>query len=730
MATPPQLGDRAQRLKLGPELRRMSQVWLEKGLTLCALSRYEEALAAFEKSLALETRNPRAWYNKGLTLATLGRYEEALAAYDAALKVDEARAFIWLQKGLALTALERHAEALAALDRAVELDPTDAIAWQHRGAALYRLGRFEAALAAYDRTLELDDDRTVVWKARGSAVNVELPAEDKTLRLGPGWLTVATAAAAAPPAPRPAASPPGAPTPGDTSPAATRPAMPRPPSAGRMPDGGVAHAKIEPGIAATPGTGRTGPSIAQGERSVVAAGALPVRAAPLVDTEPAARDGVPAMPRLAANVKLHGQMKESGFQQTQWLVERDGRFIQLTELLYRVVELCDGAHTLEAIAAGAGAESGKNLSAENVRYLLATRLIPTQLVQGVEGAEVPQPAGGAPAVRMPARSPLSVNLRFAPFSPRVVNGAAEVFKHLFAPPIVVVAVLVALAGQVWLYRFHRFDFGAALRQAYTNPALLAAALGLTALATLFHEIGHASALRYGGGRARRMGMGFYLMVPVFYTDVTENYRLGRWARIRTDLGGFYFNLLADLVFFGLFFATHQPLLLFAVAATNIEILVNLLPFGRFDGYWALADLTGIPDFFSLMGPFLRSLPLLRWWRGTKLPPLKPWVRRVYFVYTLIAVPLLALIFAELFLSIPTSMPHLVRSIGGFVQLLIHAEQHGNRQGMAVALVNILVLAIILVPMVFMLLSLARTLLTVAVALPRRLVARRRVGVAS
>ena len=33
---------------------------------------------------------------------------------------------------------------------------------------------------------------------------------------------------------------------------------------------------------------------------------------------------------------------------------------------------------------------------------------------------------------------------------------------------------------------------------------------------------------------------------------------------------------------------------------DMGILYQCMPFVRFDGYWALADLTGIPDFFSQM----------------------------------------------------------------------------------------------------------------------------------
>ena len=38
-----------------------------------------------------------------------------------------------------------------------------------------------------------------------------------------------------------------------------------------------------------------------------------------------------------------------------------------------------------------------------------------------------------------------------------------------------------------------------------------------------------------------MGAGLYLVWPAFYTDVTDSYRLGRGGRLRTDLGGLYFN---------------------------------------------------------------------------------------------------------------------------------------------------------------------------------------------
>ena len=65
--------------------------------------------------------------------------------------------------------------------------------------------------------------------------------------------------------------------------------------------------------------------------------------------------------------------------------------------------------------------------------------------------------------------------------------------------------------------------------------------GAVVLATVFHEIGHASACRYGGAKPGVLGAGIYVVWPVFYCDVTDAYRLGKAGRLRTDLGGVYFN---------------------------------------------------------------------------------------------------------------------------------------------------------------------------------------------
>ena len=51
-------------------------------MTLHALERFDEALASFDRALALRPDNAEALGSRGFTLHVLRRFDEALASYD------------------------------------------------------------------------------------------------------------------------------------------------------------------------------------------------------------------------------------------------------------------------------------------------------------------------------------------------------------------------------------------------------------------------------------------------------------------------------------------------------------------------------------------------------------------------------------------------------------------------------------------------------------------------
>jgi putative peptide zinc metalloprotease protein len=367
-----------------------------------------------------------------------------------------------------------------------------------------------------------------------------------------------------------------------------------------------------------------------------------------METRPQRRDGV----------ELLGEMPAAGYAERQWLVQDRTRFLQLSELPYRVLDLADGNRTVDQMAAELTLMTEWSVQDADVQRLLEK----LRLLGLIDGED----AFGHPPVDALKKSPLQLSLRVKMLPPRLVAGLTNIFQHFYSPWFLIpMAVLIAISHW-WLYRGH------AIRQSIESvlyqPGGLLAVVGLAVIAGLFHEVGHASALRYGGGRPRGIGFGLYLVYPAFYSDVTDAYRLGRAARIRTDLGGIYFHLIFAFVLIAVSVFTGSAFLVAAALIFNIEALRQFIPFVRLDGYWLLADLTGIPDLFSQAVPFARRLWPRRF-KGEKLPALKPWARNVFAVYLLITIPVLIYAFVRMLLYAPTLVQHTMRALAFQVGLI-------------------------------------------------------------
>ena len=215
-----------------------------------------------------------------------------------------------------------------------------------------------------------------------------------------------------------------------------------------------------------------------------------------------------------------------------------------------------------------------------------------------------------------------------------------------------------------------------LRSAIYDPTLLLGVLASVIVATVFHELGHTSALRYGGGRPGVMGIGFYLVWPAFYCDVTDAYRLDRISRLRTDLGGVYFNAIFALLAGVAFFITGEEAILLAAVVQYVILLQQLIPLLRFDGYYVLTDPTGVPDILSRIKPIFRSLVPGRK-ADAQLTRLKPGVRAAVTAYLLALVPVMLFLFAWVVVGAPRLLATVHDSFG--LQLDRIREAPGRRR---------------------------------------------------
>ena len=368
----------------------------------------------------------------------------------------------------------------------------------------------------------------------------------------------------------------------------------------------------------------------------------------------------------------------------------------MSALLYRVTCRIDGSRDPAAIAELVSEDLGRTLTADQVRYLITAKLVPLGIVAAEDAPAAPPVA--SPLLALRARSTL--------LPERAANAAGTLLRPLFRWPVVAAVAAAVLAVDYWLFAVH--GLGGGFRQVLHDPVDLLFVLGLSVISAAFHECGHATGCRYGGARPGRVGVGIYLVWPSFFTNVTDSYRLSRPGRLRTDLGGLYFNAVFILALAGLYAATSAEILLLVIAFTHLEMMEQLLPFVRFDGYYILSDLVGVPDLFARITPLLRSaLPGGR--RDPRVAGLRRRARIVVTGWVLCVIPLLAFGLGYLLLYLPQVNRALWRSAGWQARLMTAAAAGHHYAMAAVDAIGAALITLSLAGTVYIVTGLARRL---------------------
>lgn len=296
----------------------------------------------------------------------------------------------------------------------------------------------------------------------------------------------------------------------------------------------------------------------------------------------------------AEGLELLGELPGSGYKEGACLVRRaDGQMVQLGPLQFAALACADGTAGDVEVARRMSERLGRQVGEAHVRRL-AEKLGAQGLLAGAEDQ--------APPKRNPL---LALRFKLLVTNPVITRRLTAPFAFLFRPWILW-PMLAAFAGVCWFVLVDK-GIASATAQAFDKPELLLLVFALAVGSAGFHELGHAAACRYGGGTPGGIGVGMYLVWPAFYTDVTDAYRLPKRDRLRVDLGGLYFNAVVSVVTMAVWLAVHVDALLLLIGLQLLQMVKQLSPVIRADGYHILADATGVPDLFAHIGPTLRRL---------------------------------------------------------------------------------------------------------------------------
>jgi putative peptide zinc metalloprotease protein len=403
--------------------------------------------------------------------------------------------------------------------------------------------------------------------------------------------------------------------------------------------------------------------------------------------------------RLADGVEMLGEYQGSGLVEAPYLIRRgDGHTVQVSRLVYLVAEAMMTFHHPEEIAWAVTQAFGREVSADNVLYLVTTKLSPVGIVPSED------PTYATPVTANPL---LALRLRVALIPERAHRVVTTALAPLFWPPVIVAVLAAFVAVDIWLFTSMGSQLMDSLQTIILQPQLLLVITLLTLVAGVIHETGHAAAARYGGAHPGAMGAGIYIVWPVFYTDVSDTYRLDRRGRLRTDLGGVYFNLLSVLLAAGMFAVTDFDPLLFLVVALQLETLRQFLPFVRLDGYHVVSDLAGVPNLFAYMEPVLtfvvrRGDPEALRRARHKLGELTTKARTIIIGWVVITAPVLAVNVVLFLVLIPRLAGAAWGSAGGQVDNMVDSSGAISPVGVANGIIGMVLLALPVLGMTYLL----------------------------
>ena len=305
----------------------------------------------------------------------------------------------------------------------------------------------------------------------------------------------------------------------------------------------------------------------------------------------------------------------------------------------------DGRRSYDEVAEQVSAGYGTTVTADNVRTLVDDQLRPLGLLT--------KPDGSQPEVKK-SNPLLALRFKYAVSDPERTRRITSPFARLFNPVLMAV-VLLAFLVVVLVGPAGAGPRGRGARGVRQARAAAAGDRGDRVLGRV-PRVRPRGRRTPGRGRARCHGRRH---LPGLAGVLHRRDRLlpaRRAGRVRTDLGGLYFNAIVAVAVTGVWWATQYDALLLVVATQILQMVQQLTPVVRFDGYHVLADVTGVPDLFHRIKPTL--LGMLPWrWRDPEATVLKPWARAVVSLWVVVVVPMLAF---SLFTMVPT-LPRIVGS---------------------------------------------------------------------
>ena len=188
----------------------------------------------------------------------------------------------------------------------------------------------------------------------------------------------------------------------------------------------------------------------------------------------------------------------------------------------------------------------------------------------------------------------SIHLRITLIPSKIAGSISALLEPLYNPSSFFPIFALSLVGVII---FLAISDKSILENSVSSRELLYVFI-LFVLSAFLHELGHISACKKFGGKYGGIGIGLYLILPVFWADIHGVWMLPKKERIIANLAGIYIQMIMSFMLIGIYLANRSIYLLYGAYLISSAALFQLWPFIRLDGYWCVSDLTNTPKLWK------------------------------------------------------------------------------------------------------------------------------------
>lgn len=255
------------------------------------------------------------------------------------------------------------------------------------------------------------------------------------------------------------------------------------------------------------------------------------------------------------------------------------RYFVISEDLYRLVRILENSATFEEAY-----ESYKSNYGINQTYAEFKK----QIHESLSGKDILLEDGEVAKSVNKRRKSVYLRITFIPT--KLAGIVSRVFSPLYDSSNFFFLFSIFLVASIFFLSF----YDKSVFEKSINGDDILYAFTIFVLSTFLHELGHISACKKFGGRHGGIGIGLYLILPVFWADIHGVWMLPKKERVIANLAGIYIQLLLSFLLIIIYLVYQATYLLYSAYLISSAALFQLWPFIRLDGYWCVSDLTNTP----------------------------------------------------------------------------------------------------------------------------------------